>query len=76
MEPMIVCQTFEAEHVADKTTSRQWFQDQAVEAEKAGGGFIRCTYSDDRKGLLFECWESQPEDQGAPRWSLKEGTQP
>jgi hypothetical protein len=69
-EPLVVSQTFEQEHVAKHAASNAWFRQQATEAQKQGVKFCRYSLDGGGKGLLFEGWKEQPEDQGEQRWSF------
>ena len=70
-EPFFIAQTFEPDVVGDAEAAQAWVQLRVEEAAAEGGTFARCTFSDAGDGLLFECWEGVPADQGEPRWQLQ-----
>lgn len=71
-EPFIIAQTFDPQVVGDEEAAKKWFYLRALEAVAEGGTWPRFTLSNDGKGLLFECWEERPADQGEPRWQMQE----
>lgn len=68
-EPIYVAQTFDPDFVKDKQSCQDWFHEHQIEASKLGGCFARYSWSDDECGILFECWDHTPADQGPQRWA-------
>lgn len=71
MEPFFIAQTFEQDTVQNEQNARRWFADRSKEASREGGSWPRYTISDDGKGLLFECWQERPDQEGGPRWQMR-----
>lgn len=68
-EPIYIAQTFEPEHMKGKA-ALDWWRARGAEAIAKGATFPRYSWREDPPGLLIECWEQRPDDQGEQRWSL------
>lgn len=68
IEPVLVRQTAEPEHLAAK---REWFVEAAADAVVNDGcTFFRYSVHEEPEALLIEGWTGRPADQGNQRWSF------
>lgn len=72
-EPTYIAQSFEP---MTTTQAQEWFRDRFDEAKERGCAFGRYTHNPKTGGYLVEGWDTQPADQGEPRWQMTYAKEP
>lgn len=67
MEPNLIFQTGEAQTAGER---KAWIVRRVEAAREKGSGFFRASFDPEHNLTLLECWQSQPEDPGEPRWQM------